>query len=356
MSDGACGRCRRRVWLLGRLAAHIEVVRSRLDEVLSLDDRALIDTVAGADGPTVRSEYRSWRPTGSTGAAVCCCSADYPAALRELAAPPPVIHLSGRRELLGELAAAEGVSIVGSRRPTSYGAGVAEWLARALAGAGVPVISGLAPGIDSAAHSGALAGGGLTVAVLPSAPDSAYPRSHVKLLRRIHAEGLAVGELGFAGEAPSVRRWMFLARNRVVAALSRLTIVVEARERSGSLLTAEIATQLGRVVAAVPGQITAPQAAGSNALLAGGARAVRHAQDVLDLLYGPGARSAAADSRPIPSPSQRMILEAIAAGSRSAGALARAGVGGPALLEGLAALELSGHLVRGAGGRYTVLP
>src|SRR5437763_1581466 len=171
---------------------------------------------------------------------------------------------------------------------------MARALARGLASSGVTLVSGMAFGIDSAAHSGALAGGGATVAVLPGSADRPYPTSKRKLHREIVAAGAAVSALPPGAE---IRRWMFPARNRVIAALSAITVVVEAGGRSGSLVTARCARELGRSVGAVPGRVTTPRAAGPNALLADGARVVRDTQDVLDALFGAGVRTANSERR-----------------------------------------------------------
>ena len=204
-------------------------------------------------------------------------------------APPAVLHVAGGLERLLELVAADPVAIVGSRRASPYGLDVARSLGRGLAFSGITIVSGMALGIDSAAHAGALDAGRPTVAVLPASADRPYPAGKRLLHRRIVATGAAVSELG---PGPGVRRWMFPARNRIIAALAAMTVVVEAGERSGALLTAGLARRLDLPVGAVPGRVTTPQAAGPNALLAGGAGVVRGPQDVLDHLFGAGARAA----------------------------------------------------------------
>lgn len=202
----------------------------------------------------------------------------YPALLAAIFDPPERLYLRGlRRDLL------EGpcVAVVGSRACSSYGAGVAESVARSLAAAGVVVVSGLARGIDAAAHRGALAAGGATLAVLGCGIDRDYPASNAGLARRIADTGLIVSEYG-AGVEPAP--WRFPARNRIVAGLSAATVVVEARERSGALITADFALEEGREVFAVPGPITAALSAGSNGLLRLGAAPLLEPADVLSLL------------------------------------------------------------------------
>ena len=166
---------------------------------------------------------------------------------------------------------------------------VAEGLGCLLATAGVTVISGMAWGIDAAAHRGALAGGGTTIAVLGGGPDVVYPAGGRPLYRRIVERGAAISEWP-GGEKPA--KWRFPARNRLMAALSQITVVVEGAERSGSLITAREAAGLGRTVGAVPGPVNSWLSAGPNHLLADGAMVVRDAQDVMDSMFGVGVRSA----------------------------------------------------------------
>ena len=174
----------------------------------------------------------------------------YPALLRELHDPPPRLYFRGGPAELLDLPA---VAIVGARSCSPYGAQVARELARELGAAGVVVVSGLARGVDGEAHRGALAAGGLTVAVLGCGIDRDYPRAHAQLAGRIAESGAVVSEYP-PGIEPSP--WRFPARNRIVAGLARATVVVEARERSGALITADFALELGRDVFAVPGEIT----------------------------------------------------------------------------------------------------
>ncbi len=285
--------------------------------------------------------------------AICRCDPRYPARLRELESAPAVLFVAGGAERLLALLAEDPVAIVGARRASDYGLDVARSLGRALSRAGLTVLSGMALGIDSAAHAGALEAGAPTVAVMPGPAGRAYPARGRGLHRQIVARGAAVSELP-AG-AP-VWRWTFRARNRIIAALAASTVVVEAGERSGALLTARYAAELGRPVGAVPGRITAPAAAGSNGLLADGAYVVRGPQDVLDQLFGAGVRGAAAEARAALTPELRRLLAAIGDGADTAGALHRAGVAAQEGLTALAALELAGYVRRGAGGRFHVIP
>ena len=362
MSERACDGCTARSWLVGRMAGHIEHARGRLNQVLALDDEDLVAAAGGGARERLRGELESLdvdRVRARSAAAgletICRCDPGYPSGLLALPAPPAVLHVAGGLRRLLELVSGDPVAIVGSRRPTDYGREVAHSLGRRLAVAGITVISGMATGVDSAAHAGALEVGGSTVAVLPGSADRPYPAARRGLRRQIVADGAAVSELG-AGA--SVRRWMFLARNRIIAGLAAMSVVVEAGEYSGSLVTARVAREIGRPVGAVPGRLTTPQAAGPNALLAAGATLVRGPQDVLDELFGAGVRVAGprvAGRRQAPA-ELRPLLDAIADGHETTAALARAGFNPDQGLAALAALELGGFVRRGAGGRFSVVP
>jgi len=359
MTFRACDACTARTWLLGRLAGHIERARARIEAVLALGDDELIAAVGGRQRDRLRGELEDVdldavrsRSDHAGLERICACDPAYPPSLRELPAPPAVIHVAGGLRRLLALVSAEPVAIVGSRRATEYGLDVARSLGRGLGLAGLPVVSGMAVGIDSAAHAGALDAGAPTVAVLPGSADRPYPAGRRALHRRILDDGAAVSELG---PGTSIQRWMFLARNRIIAALAAMTVVVEASEYSGALVTARLAGELDRPVGAVPGRVTAPQSAGSNWLLATGACLVRGPQDVLDYLFGAGVRQAA-PPRGQPPAELRALLAAVADGHDTLTALARAGVNPEAGLRGLAALEVGGYVRRAAGGRFTVAP
>jgi DNA processing protein len=228
---------------------------------------------------------------------------------------------------------------------------VARSLGRGLAAADVPVVSGMAFGVDSAAHAGALAVRGPTVAVLAAGAERAYPPSKRRLYEAIRANGCVVSEL--PPGAPT-QKWCFPARNRIIAALARLTVVVEAAERSGSLITAELARDLGRDVGAVPGRVTASTAAGANALLHDGAAVIRDAGDALDLACGAGAWHERDRTAQVPERLRDLLL-ALGDGRDTVDALVGAGTSTGATLAALAELELLGHVRRGAGGRYVVV-
>ncbi|MGA2010432.1 MAG: DNA-processing protein DprA [Solirubrobacteraceae bacterium] len=400
----ACPRCLGRSWLLARLAGHLETVRGRIEPLLALEEVELIDALAGRVGDQVRRERSQFDPGAALAAcaaagleAICGCDPGYPTPLRALAAAPAVLHVGGGLDRLGALAGERPVAIVGARRASPYGLEVARSLARGVAAAGLTVVSGMAAGIDSAAHEGALDARGATVAVLAAAPERPYPAGARALHRRIRAGGAVVSELG---PGVPVRRWMFPARNRIIAALSAMTVVVAAREGSGALLTARVAADLGRTVGAVPGQVTAPLARGPHQLLRGGARLVAGPEDVLDALYGgdlglrgpdasgargsgaagaagglggpgrPGAPGGAAPglggpgppgppgglTRPVLEPGLQRLLDAVADGHDELAAFAAAGLDPDRGLAALASLELAGRVRRLPGGRYAALP
>jgi DNA processing protein len=355
----ACDACLRRTWLVARLAGWIELARHegrRLPEVLALDDEVLLAAVAPAEvSRTLAARERldlgeqraAYLRAGLT--AVCRHAPGYPQALRDDRAAPPIASWAGA------MPDGPAVAVVGTRRASPDGLEIARALGRGLAAAGVTVVSGMALGVDSAAHEGALQAGGPTVAVLAGGADVAYPRSKRSLHERIRVSGAVISE---APPAFTPRRWCFPARNRIIAALASATIVVQAAIRSGSLITAELAMDLGRDVGAVPGSPLDWRSAGANALLRDGASVVRDAGDALDLALGVGhglgsgseARTAGLD------PALRTLLRRVGEGGTSLDALAVTPAEAEAALIGLTELELLGLVRRGPGGTYQRLP
>ena len=266
----------------------------------------------------------------------------YPPLLRELHDPPPGLFLrGGGAELLGGHA----VAVVGARACSAYGSQVARLLGRELAAAGLVVVSGLARGVDGEAHRGALEAGGPTVAVLGCGIDRDYPAAHAQLAARICESGVVVSEY-----APGVEPapWRFPARNRIIAGLSVATVVVEARERSGALITADFALEAGREVFAVPGEITSALSNGTNALLRLGATPLTSAADVLESLgvEAPPARM------PELGDEAEQVLEALADAAAGVDDLVRStGLDAAAVATTLAELELAGA-IREAEGLY----
>ena len=269
--------------------------------------------------------------------------AAYPSLLRELHDPPPGLFLRGSASL--ELLQARAVAIVGARAASSYGAQVARLIGRELAAAGLVVLSGLARGVDGEAHRGALEAGGATVAVLGCGVERDYPAAHAELARRICEQGLVVSEY-----APGVEPapWRFPARNRIIAGLAAATVVVEARERSGALITADFALEAGREVFAVPGEITSSLSAGTNALLRLGATPLTSADDVLEAL---GIESRAAPRVEL-GEAAGAVLEAVLREPAGVDRLVRGtGLDAAAVATALAELELAG-IVAEAEGLY----
>jgi DNA processing protein len=272
----------------------------------------------------------------------------FPHGLGAIFDPPAGLFLRGDGAV--ELLDAPLVAVVGARSCSSYGAQVARMLGRELAAAGLVVVSGMARGIDGEAHRGALEAGGRTVAVLGCGVDRDYPASHADLARRIREQGLVVSEY-----APGVEPapWRFPARNRIIAGLAAVTVVVEARERSGALITADLALEEGREVFAVPGEITSALSAGTNRLLAAGAAPLTHVRDVLRSfgIDEPEA-SAAAD---VSEPAKR-VLARLRDAPLGVDELARAiDVDAGALAAALSELEVAGLVAEAAGVYRAVL-
>jgi DNA processing protein len=358
----ACDACLRRAWLLARLSGWIEHVRyerATLSEVLALDDRRLVRGVAPDDADRILAERAAFDAAAARAAveragavAVCRHDAAFPPRLLHAADAPAALFACGPIEHLAAFHGDErSVAIVGTRRASPDGLEVARALGRDLALAGVPVVSGMALGIDSAAQTGALDAGGLSVAVLAGGPERPYPPSKHRLHAALLQRGLVVSELP-PGTRP--RRWTFPARNRIIAALADLIVVVEAGRPSGSLITADLALRLGREVAAIPGPVLSARHQGTNALLRDGATLVRGVDDVLDALYGAGA---APRIRRAPGanlePRLQAVLAALQDGRDTVGALAagdpeRAAEATAALAE----LEIQGLVARRPGGRY----
>lgn len=249
-----------------------------------------------------------WRRVQALGLAVVTLADQaYPPLLRAIYDPPPVLYLQGRLPPPEALC----VAVVGSRRATVYGKQVAEELGAALSEAGVWVVSGLARGVDGAAHRGALRGGGRTVAVLGCGLDVVYPPEHASLQEEVAARGAVVSEFP-PGTPP--HQLHFPARNRIISGLSRGVVVVEAAAKSGALITAELALDQGRDVFAVPGPVTSPLSRGTNRLLKEGARLVEEAADVL-AEYGVDALLPAREGRGrrALNAGERRLLELLAA-------------------------------------------
>jgi DNA processing protein len=359
-----CEGCLRRLQLVGLLTPFIERVATgepgeRSAELLALTDEALARAVAGRKAEAMLAETAAADPAALRNRvrdadcwAVCRHQDAYPEGLRDASDAPPALVGRGDPGGLARLRRDSTVTVVGARRASAYGREMARALADEVSRAGFTVVSGLAWGVDGAAHEGAL-GGGFTAAVLGCGADLPYPRHHHALYERIREGGLILSELP-PGTGPW--RWTFPARNRIMAALGSMTIVVEAAGRSGSLITAELASELGREVGAVPGPVGARMSAGTNQLIADGARLVRDAQDVLDALIGPGARRPAL-SGPVLDAGLAAVLDRVEGGDAGSDSIAVAlGCGGDEATARLVRLELMGYVKRSFAGAYSRTP
>lgn len=287
----------------------------------------------------------------------------YPPTLRTMHDPPPLLYVKGRIELLH----APGVAIVGSRNATPQGLEDAEHFARTLADAGLTVISGLALGIDGAAHRGAIDGRGGTVAIIGTGADIVYPAGHRALAHALAARGAIVSEWPLGTPA---RREHFPQRNRLIAGLARGVLIIEAALRSGSLITARLANEMGREVFAVPGSIHAPLSRGCHQLIKEGAKLTETPEDIFEEL-GIAPMPSSAQSAPasasaasVTAPAGRLdaphldacalrVLDALGHAPATLEILAtRTDMSGAALQGKLLELELSGHVSALPGGRF----
>ena len=348
----ACEDCLRRTALIFELAGHLDHLhaeRGLMDAVFALGDAELVAALVADEkvrGSIVDSAAVAATRLQAGLVAVCRHAAAYPVALRDLSGPPAVLFANDSERLVG-LTDAPAVAIVGARRASAYGLEVARSLGRGLSAAGVTVVSGMALGVDSAAHEGALDAGGRTIAVLGGGVDVPYPATKRSLHARLHDEAVVASELP-PGFRP--RRWTFPARNRIIAALAAVTVVIEAADRSGALITARVARDLGRDVAAVPGRITSPLAAGPNALLRDGAHLVDGPQSILDLLFGVGARAVPTAPTTELDADLRSALQAVREGRDPEAELPSGEV-----LATLGELELRGLVRRAPGGGWVAV-
>ncbi|MBA2442152.1 MAG: DNA-protecting protein DprA [Rubrobacter sp.] len=288
-----------------------------------------------------------------TGAsAVTLADGGYPERLREMPDPPPALFVRGT------IPEGPAVALVGSRKASVTGIENARELGRALGERGVCVVSGLALGIDAAAHEGALASGGPTAGVLGCGIDVIYPRRNRELFERVRGSGAVVSEY-YLGEQPLP--WRFPARNRVISGLSETVVVVEASEKSGALITARHALEAGQDVWSVPGPLRPPECRGSNRLLGDGAGVIWDVAEFVDAVAPEPARPVAPRALPmeeleegeLPQHEARVLLEV---GFEATGVdviSGRSGVGMRELLPVLSMLELKGYVARDSGGSYS---
>jgi DNA processing protein len=332
--------------LVRHFGSPMAVLRAGRDELVAAGVSAKVAAAMGEAGGRAGRELRA---AHARGARVIVRGDDaYPALLREV--PDPPLALTVRGALTSEPC----VAIVGARRASEYGRRVAFELARDLARAGLTVVSGLAAGIDAAAHRGALEGGGRTVAVLGTGIDVVYPSWHAELALGVAAQGALVSEFP-CGTPPLPHH--FPRRNRIIAGLALGTVVVEATEDSGSLLTAQHANEQGRAVFAVPGRLGVPVHRGPHRLIREGARLVRGADDVIEELaphLGPllAERRAAAATAGLSDAERRLLATIESDGLHVDEVIRRAAVPAEHVLETLLALELRGLVRQLPGKRF----
>ncbi|SFC30222.1 DNA protecting protein DprA [Polaromonas sp. OV174] len=299
---------------------------------------------------------QNWLQAGEDRRVVSLGDAAYPATLLDIEDPPLMLYMLGTLAIQAHTATktvAINLAIVGSRNPTPQGEANARQFAKAFGSAGLCVVSGLALGIDGAAHDGALLGGGDTIAVVGTGLDRVYPKKHLALAHRIAKQGMLISEFPL-GTPPLMAN--FPKRNRIISGLSRGTLVVEAALQSGSLITARLAAEQGKEVFAIPGSIHSPQSRGCHALIKQGAKLVELAQDVLEELRLPlGSVQSADHTDPLAQPSDDHdpLLAALGFDAVSLDALqARCGLETARLQARLLELELSGQVARLPGGLF----
>jgi DNA processing protein len=343
--------------LLARFGSAGAALRASAEALAAVPGVGAARAALVLSAPTREEAERDLARAQAAGAAVLSeGDGAWPAAFAELPDPPALLYVRGDAAFLS----LRGVAIVGSRRASAYGCAQARRIASELAATGIPVISGLARGIDAAAHRGALDAGGVTVGVLGGGLARFYPPENLPLAREIAAgRGAVVSE--FPLDMPP-RPYHFPRRNRLIAALAAAVVVVEAAEDSGSLITADHALDLGREVLAVPGRIDNPNSRGVHRLLREGAALCESGDDVLAALGLDPPRSAPTDaegaSPAVPTgsnASETALLAALVGAERHADELLEAtGLDPSAGLAALSALELRGAVTLGADGRYAL--
>ena len=312
--------------------------------------------------PTLAAQLQTtldWLQAGDDRRIATLGDAAYPTALLNTEDPPLMLYMLGTLASRAQSATqtiANSLAIVGSRNPTPQGESNARQFAKAFGSAGLCVVSGLALGIDGAAHDGALLGGGDTIAVVGTGLDRVYPKKHLALAHRIARQGMLISEFPL-GTPPLTSN--FPKRNRIISGLSRGTLVVEAALQSGSLITARLAVEQGKEVFAIPGSIHSPQSRGCHALIKQGAKLVEVAQDVLEELHFPAAGAtgalseATSGAEAADSASDDPLLTAMGFDAVNLDALqARCGLDTAQLQAQLLALELDGQVARLPGGLF----
>jgi DNA processing protein len=359
----ACLDCLARARLIESLAGRIARLADKTERpvrgLLALPDDELLHVTRVPAGDRrgyrkrARDAARDDRDRVIDGGAVCVHGDCYPEPLRELNDAPRALFHTGPIDRLLRLLDEKGAAVVGARKASNHGKNAAYELGRGLSAAGVTVISGMAFGIDAACHRGALAGGGRAIAVLASGADRSSPVSNRGLYRELRASGTIISEMPW-GASPWP--WLFPARNRIMAALAELTVVVEATPKSGSLITAKLAAEIDRTVGAMPGTPGAGLTAGNNELLYDGCAVIRDARDALEVLYGVSKAAElcerAVRGPAIGDPYLAGVLEAVEVGASFDELAERTGLSARDLRAALAKLERGGAIRRAGLGTY----
>ena len=336
----------------GDPAAAFSSTSSELSAIEGLDANVIEGLRGFAEWEEVEKEIRRAEQAGAT--LIPFSDPNYPPRLRMIADPPPLLYVKG------EICADDdrAVAVVGSRSASEYGQRVARNLCRDLASLGFTVVSGMARGLDGAAHEAALSAGGRTLAVLGSGVDRPYPPEHEKLYHRIREKGAVISEFPM-GTRPLA--FNFPARNRLISGLSLGVVVVEATEKSGSLITAALALEQGREVFAVPGEVGASRSRGTHRLIRQGAKLVESAADIVEeiapQLLNRGSESRSCAQRMLPQQARaeaRKVLALLQEGSAQIDeVIERSGLSPAEVSEILLDLELQGYVRQLAGKRYT---
>ena len=333
--------------LLKALGGPEEVRGASRANLAKLVPAELVSVIENGPDPALLERTLSWIAEPGH-ALIAWDDADYPRALLTISDPPPAFYYRGRRELLNR----PSIAIVGSRNATPQGMDNAEAFAATLSGAGFTIVSGLALGIDTAAHRGGLSAGGSSIAVIGTGPDRIYPSANRDLGQRLAADGGLLSEFPL-GTPPLPAN--FPRRNRLLSGLSRGVLVVEATLASGSLITARFAAEQGREVFAIPGSIHSPFSKGSHRLIKEGAKLVETARDVIEELGGAAPMEGA--QMEVPAPEMQAdtgrVFKALGHDPAGVGALtARTGLAAGAVSVALVELELSGRITALPGGAF----
>lgn len=357
----ACRSCLRRSWLLGELSPLLDRncrADGRLFELLALDDERLIHALGGRRREELVRAWSHFRTRDAEpsphSSAICVHDERYPRALRDPGAPR-LVHVAGGLERLLALTREPLVALLGTGDASDYGLRAAHDLARGLAASGAALVSERRGGIALAVQQGAAEAGGASVLISGDGPGAPPPRARRETYERLALTGCSVSELPGGARG---RSWGVAAGVRIAAALATVVVVVEAKERPGDLRGALLARRHGARLAALPGPVGSPTSAGCHALLRDGARLVRSASDVLDLLYGldETGQSGRLPSEALPSlrPAPRELLMRVSEGAETLGKLTAGQSDRAQVLRDLGELELSGLLSRSEGGRYRV--